>query len=378
MRIGIDARFFGPRVGGGGLGRYVAEFVTWLQRIDKENDYVLFLGKENFHECVITNSRFHKRLVDVPWYSLTEQFVMRREVELQKLNLVHYPHWNIPVLCRTPFVVTIHDLILLDDPDSARATTRGAVVHAVKTIGYRIALEAAIHRSRHILTVSDFTRQAILRHFRVAPAKVSTIANGVIPPIDVHGVSLRDMGVVEPYILSVGNAYPHKNLGLLLRAFAHIHESHKDVMLVHAGKNDVFAENLLEEARELGLPHEAVKFLDLPTDAQLAALYKHASMFVIPSRIEGFGIPPLEAMSYGTPVAAARASSLPEVLLDAAVFFDPDDADHLANILAKALDRPHEFDDLRRIGPRHAARFTWEKTAQAIHNVYMTTANRRP
>ena len=84
MRIGIDARFYGPRVGGGGIGRYVAELVTNLQRIDTQNSYVLFLRKENFHECVITNPNFQKRLLDVPWYSLAEQRVLPREVALAR------------------------------------------------------------------------------------------------------------------------------------------------------------------------------------------------------------------------------------------------------------------------------------------------------
>src|SRR3989338_9522802 len=94
MRIGIDARFYGPRVGGGGLGRYTAELVTALQELDKENEYVLFLRKENFHECAITNGKFTKRMVDVPWYSFAEQREMPREIALAKVNLMHYPHWK--------------------------------------------------------------------------------------------------------------------------------------------------------------------------------------------------------------------------------------------------------------------------------------------
>ena len=123
MRIGIDARWFGPRVGGGGLGRYVSELVNHLQEIDHDNEYVIFLKKENFHEFVVKGPNFSKRLLDVPWYSAAEQYVVPKEVALAKVHFMHYPHWNVPLFSSTPFIVTIHDLILLDDPQSARSTT---------------------------------------------------------------------------------------------------------------------------------------------------------------------------------------------------------------------------------------------------------------
>ncbi|MFH1767047.1 MAG: hypothetical protein ABH826_03070, partial [Patescibacteria group bacterium] len=106
MKIGIDARFYGPRVGGGGIGRYVAELVNHLQLLDDKNDYILFLKKENFHECVITNPRFYKRLVDVHWYTLAEQRIMPREAKLSGVDFMHYPHWNVPIFSSVPFIVT--------------------------------------------------------------------------------------------------------------------------------------------------------------------------------------------------------------------------------------------------------------------------------
>ena len=225
MRIGIDARFYGPRVGGGGLGRYVAELVTALQSVDTDNEYVLFLRKENFHECVITNTRFTKRMVDVPWYSFAEQREMPREIALAKVNLMHYPHWNVPIFSRVPFVVTIHDLILLEDPASARATTRNAFLHGIKSIGHRIALETAIHRSKHIVAISEYTKHSILEHFRVSGGKISVVYNGVRPPVGAEKVSLAELGVQQPYILSVGNGYPHKNLETTLSSFRKLCDS---------------------------------------------------------------------------------------------------------------------------------------------------------
>lgn len=370
MKIGIDARFYGPRTGGGGIGRYVAELVSNLQTQDTKNEYVLFLKKENFHECQITNPRFSKRLVDVPWYTFQEQRRMPGYVRRARVDVMHYPHWNIPIFSRVPFVVTIHDLILLEDRQSARSSTRGALVHGFKFAGFRTALESAIHRSKHILTVSEYTKKRILKHFGVNEAKITVVPNGVIPKRETRSVSLTALGVYEPYLLYVGNAYPHKNLEMMLHAFAQFHESHPNVQMVIAGRRDVFSRRLEKEISEIKLQPGAVRFIDLPTDEEIAALYQHANLFIFPSRIEGFGIPPLEAMSYGTPVAAASSSSLPEVLKDGANYFAPDDIEALTDLMRTSVVAPERFAKTVERGKDIASSYTWKKTAKQTLDVY--------
>ncbi len=370
MRIGIDARFYGPRVGGGGIGRYVAELVTNLQLLDHENEYVLFLKKENFHECVITNHRFEKRLVDVHWYTLAEQRQMPGEIKRARVDFMHYPHWNIPIFSRVPFMVTIHDLILLEDPQSARSTTRGALIHGFKYAGFRTVLESAVHRSKHIISVSNYTKESILRHFGIKESKISVIPNGVNPPINVRDVSLTDLGVYEPYFLYVGNAYPHKNLEMMLHTFARYLENHPHTQLVLAGRRDVFSHRLEREANEIGLPIGAIRFIDLPTDNELSELYRHANLFIFPSRLEGFGIPPLEAMSYGTAVAAAQASSLPEILADGASWFAPDDTEALETIMTQATDDLPSLQPKRDHGLKIASEFSWPNAARKTLELY--------
>lgn len=370
MRIGIDARFYGPRVGGGGIGRYVSQLVTHLQEIDHQNHYVLFLKKENFHECVITNPRFEKRLVDVHWYGVKEQLVMPREIHRARVDFMHYPHFNIPVFSRVPFMVTIHDLILIEDKNSARSSTRLGLVHGFKHAGYRFALEYAIHKSSHILTVSEYTKRSLLKHFRVTNKKMSVIPNGVQKPQATKGVNLFELGVYDPYFLYVGNAYPHKNLEMLMHAFARYREHDPYTQLVIAGRRDVFSRTLEQEAKELGIPAEQLRFIDLPTDAEVAALYKSAKLFIFPSRIEGFGIPPLEAMSYGTPVAAAHATSLPEVLGPTAHYFDPDDIEGLVEIMKLFKTQPQELSRFTDAGREQAESYEWQNTAEMTLAAY--------
>lgn len=377
MRIGIDARFYGPRVGGGGLGRYTEELVTALQAVDTENEYVLFLGKENFHECHITNAKFTKRMVDVPWYSFAEQIHMPREVALAKVNIMHYPHWNIPVLSRVPFVVTIHDLILLEDSASARATTRNTFIHGIKSIAHRIVLEVAIHRSKHIIAISEYTKRSILQHFRVPGKKISVVHNGIVPPKGAETVTLESLGVRQPYILSVGNAYPHKNIESTLLAFRALCDSDPDVMMVCAGKRDMFVKKLEMFARDIGIPQHRIRCIDTPTDAMLARLYTSAVLFVIASRIEGFGIPPLEALAFGIPVAASASSSLPEVLGETVRYFEPHDIGALTTLMREAMHRPEQWERFRIPGMRRAEGYSWKKTATAMRDVYRNFADRR-
>ncbi len=370
MRIGIDARFYGPRVGGGGIGRYVAELITHLQLLDQENEYVLFLKKDNFHECVITNPRFSKQLLDVHWYGLQEQRLVPRATRRARVDFMHFPHWNVPIFSRVPFLVTIHDLILLEDAKSARTTTRGPLVHGFKYAGFRTVLENAIHRSRHILSVSDYTKRSILKHFGVQPDKITVIPNGVLSPVQTKNISLADLGVYEPYFLYVGSAYPHKNLEMLMHAFSIFRERNESVQLVIAGRRDVFSRMLEKEANELGLPIGSVRFIDFPSDEELSKLYSSASLFVFPSRIEGFGMPPLEAMSVGTPVAAARSASLPEVLGNAASFFDPDDIERLSEIMHEALMGGEQTKAMRQAGLRQAEKFNWLNVAEQTLEIY--------
>lgn len=370
MRIGIDARFYGPRVGGGGIGRYVAELVTNLQKLDQENEYVIFLKKENFHECVITNHRFEKRLVDVHWYTIAEQTTMPGEIKRARVDFMHYPHWNIPIFSKVPFLVTIHDLILLDDPKSARSTTRGALVHGFKYAGFRTVLESAIHRSRHIVTVSEYTKESILHHFGIKTEKITVVPNGVNQPIDARDVSLTELGVYEPYFLYVGNAYPHKNLEMMLHTFARYLETHPYTQLVIAGRRDVFSHRLEREANEIGLPIGSIRFIDLPTDHELSELYRHTNLFIFPSRLEGFGIPPLEAMSYGTPVAAAEASSLPEILGAGANWFAPDDTEALEAIMIQATDDPSSLKSKSEQALKIASTYSWQNAARKTLDLY--------
>ncbi len=139
MRIGIDARLFGPRTGGGGLGRYVEQLVKHSEQLDQKNEYVIFLRKENWKDYQPAALNFKKILAPWRWYTLAEQIKMPRLVREAKLDLIHYPHFNVPVFAKTPFVVTIHDLNLLEYP-KAGITNLDPFRFSIKYLGYRFVL----------------------------------------------------------------------------------------------------------------------------------------------------------------------------------------------------------------------------------------------
>lgn len=367
MKIGIDARMYGPAVGGGGLGRYVQELVSGLLVSDRSNAYTLFLKSENADGPKTDRTDVTKSIVDIHWYTFKEQLALPGRIDDAGLDLIHFPHWNVPLGLKTPFLVTIHDLILLEEPRSVKATTRNPLVFAAKHLGFRLTLGSTLKRARKIIAVSQYTKESILRFFpHISADKIVVIHEGVS---ELPAPELPAIMPEIPYLLYVGNAYPHKNLDLLLSAFRQLLVSHPGLRLALAGREDAFIKRLQESPEALALG-ESLRFIPNPTDAELAALYQHALGYVFPSRMEGFGLPPLEAMKAGVPVAASKAGSLPEVLANAALYFDPRDV----NSITHAMDRLVSDASLRTLlienGQHNLQRFSWHRTTQETIQVY--------
>lgn len=363
MRIGIDARFYGTETG---IGRYLERLIAELEVIDREREYVVFLRKENADRYTPKNPRFRKAIADLRWYTLREQTLLPRILARERLDLMHFPHFNVPLGYRGAFVVTIHDLILLHYP-SRRATTLGPLIFAAKYLGYKLAIGNAVRRARAVLTVSEYSRQEILRTFSVPADRVVVTPLAAGLPGDAAAAQQKPP---RPYILAVGNSYPHKNLERLLRAFAALcKKTNGNYELVLAGPEDFFQRRLRAEARALEI-EARIRFAGAVSDAELVKLYRNADLFVIPSLTEGFGMPPLEAMTAGVPVAAAAAGSLPEVLGDAAIYFNPRDETAMsAALLAGLTDEPLRETLVAR-GFRQSATYSWRACAERTLAVY--------
>ena len=176
MRIGIDARFLGSK--GKGLGRYTQKLIENLEKIDPENQYVIFLRQENWSQYEPKSPRFKKVLADFRWYSLAEQMWFPAKIYRERLNLMHFPHFNVPIFYFKPFIVTIHDLILRHFP-THRSSTLGPIKYWLKNIAYRIVIWLAIRRAKKIIVPSNYVKKDILNNFNMDEEKIIITYEGV-------------------------------------------------------------------------------------------------------------------------------------------------------------------------------------------------------
>ena len=376
MIIGIDARFFGPKAKG--LGRYTQKLIEGLESLDNQNDYVIFLRRENFEEYQPQNSHFKKVLADYQWYSLSEQLFFPWLVLRQKIDLMHFTHFNAPILYLKPFVVTIHDLILQKFP-TAKNTLLARWKYFFKNIGYKVVIRLVLARAKKIIAVSRFVKEDIVRSLGVAEERVSVIYEGAPILAESKGQIanseeiLKKHKIKKPYLLYVGNAYPHKNLARLFDAFKMLREQNcAGLSLVLVGGEDYFYKKLQQEnCNAAGICFGGgVIFTGFVPDNELAVFYQNARAYVFPSLCEGFGLPPLEAMAGGAPVVASRATCLPEILGQAAHYFDGQNPVDMAQRINEILSNENLRRSLITQGFEQIKKYSWRQMAGETHKLY--------
>lgn len=370
MRIGIDARFFGSV--GKGLGRYTQKLIENLEEIDSVNDYFIFLRKDNFNKYHPQNKRFKKVLADYQWYTFSEQINMPIILRKYKLDLVHFPHFNIPIFYRGKFIITIHDLILLHFP-TVRGTTLNFLFYWIKFFIYRLVIKYAIKKSEKIIAVSQFTKNDILENYEISQNKIEITHEACedfcfFSSEKNPGNVLRKYGIIKPYVLYVGNAYPHKNLERLVIAFAEILKNNSNVKLVLVGKEDYFYNRL--KSLVVNKKIENIIFSGFIPDDDLDLIYKEASLYVFPSLYEGFGLPPLEAMSKGVPAVSSDASCMREILGEAAYYFDATDVKEISQAVNVVLNDDKLKKELSLKGYERVKIFSWKEMAKKTFEIY--------
>lgn len=368
MRIGIDARFYSSAFTG--IGRYVHELVHYLVKLDKKHEYVLFMNQPQYDEFEPPSKRVKKVLVGAKHYSFAEQTKFWWKIKRAKVDLMHFTHFNAPVLYRGKSVVTIHDLTLSFFPGKKMRKT-------VHRWGYKLALGSVLKKAARVIAVSEHTKQDLVEVARVSPSRVDVIYQGVnenFGPRAKHEENeevLKRYGITKDYLLYTGVWRGHKNLVNLIKAFALLREDeHFDVQLVITGNEDPHYPEVKRTVKELDVEHDVI-FTGLVPEEELLSFYQEAELFVFPSLYEGFGLPPLEAMRCGTPVVASKASCIPEICGEGnAQFFDPYDPTEMMESMKRVLLDEKLRAELRDNGLKHSRKFSWEKMAEKTLAVY--------
>ncbi len=365
MKILIDGRFIKQT----GIGRYIEEMVEQVLVLDKKNEYVLLIRKKDQDQISLKAKNLSLLPVDIDWYNLKEQIKLAKIIEKQEPDLVHFTNFNFPLRYRGKFVMTIHDLTLLHF-QNIRKKGIGKLKYKVRDQARRLAMRQGVKRAKLILVDCEYVKEDIAKTYHVRRNKI------VVAPLAGEAaykrarIDLEKYGIDKPFLFYTGNAYPHKNLERLILAFGQLTTKYLlDYQLVIGGKKDDFHEGLEEEVKKSGLS-ERVIFTGFVSDAELAGLYKAATLYVLPSLSEGFGLPGLEAMSYGLPVVSSNATCLPEVLGDAAEYFNPRSVKDIAAVIAKVLADKELQTKLVKKGYRQIKKYSWKKTAKITHEVY--------
>ena len=357
--VAIDARWLV-----GGIGTYTENLLVGLgQSANGLEFHAIARGADAARVKELCS---HVRVLDVPIYTVREQFLIPRAAT--GCDLLHVPHFNVPLLHRGALVVSIMDVIHLRAPEYR---------HTLNSFLYaRPMLNAAARKAAHIVTVSNYSKTQIMETLGTPASKISVIHCGVSAQFHGHGDNQKFqnaaqiLGINRPFLLYVGNLKPHKNVSTLLRAYAQLRHAKRIAhSLLIVGDDARWKRSLVEESLRLGIRDSTV-FVPFVSAELLPRLYAAADVFVMPSTVEGFGLPVLEAMACGTPVVCSNAASLPEVAGDAALYFDPASPEELAAQIDRLVHSEDLRASLREKGLQRAKQFTWQEFTRKHMDLY--------
>ncbi len=356
-----------------GIGRYAHELLAALTRIDRANTYRVFHNQLAFNEKVDAPldplPRTVIPLTAKPWRMsvlLADFLRVPMDRWIPGIDVFHGTDHLLPPLRRARTVFTLHDLIFKFFPEYHLPLNRAFL---------GLMLPRFLRRADAIIAVSECTKRDAIRLYHLPPEKITVIYEGVDPALR----PVEDKNLIEqararyahdqPFVLYLGTIEPRKNLIALIDAVRALRARGLSHRLLIAGRKGWLYQATFDHVTRTGMS-EAVDFLDYVPDAELPALFAACDAFVFPSLYEGFGLPPLEAMACGAPVVCSNTSSLPEVVGEAAVLFDPGDVGEIAGAIERVVSDAALRDELRAKGIAQAARFSWERAARETLAVY--------
>ncbi|MGE0884441.1 MAG: glycosyltransferase family 4 protein [Blastocatellales bacterium] len=372
MHIGIDAHAIGRQQGGNET--YIRGLIRALAEIDGRNRYSIYLAdaeaaaewRDGFCQQF---SNFNVRLLPPPTPLVKVPLILTYDLRRHPVDVLHV-QYTAPPFCPAPVVATIHDLAFEHMPETF--TRRGS-------LQLKLTVRRTARRAAKIATVSEYSRQDILRTYKLPPEKITVTYNGIESHFteqtesEAEAKDVRQrFGIEGDFLLAVGSLQPRKNLVRLIRVYSQLRSENPDFapQLVIVGRKLWLADEIFAEIRQQRWADDVILTGYVP-DQDLPKLYRAATAFVYPSLFEGFGLPPLEAMACGTPVLTSNVSSLPEVTGEAALLIDPKNESELAAALLRITDDHNLRAQLRRRGIEQAKKFTWRTAAETTLQLYL-------
>lgn len=357
-RIGIDCRFFSLN---NGIGRYIGEITRRL--VQHQNHHFVFFVTENnktLFEEFIGPGKYELITINAKHYSLAEQLFFPSKIYQAKLDLMHFTNFNRPIFYFKKTIVTIHDLTLHFYPGNK-------LNKPWHRIFYHLVFYWSLLQAKQIITVSETTKNDINNHYPQFTKKTTTIHLGVTSEFLNKNTTISNK---KNYLLYAGNWRIHKNLTNLLKAFKILkNKFHYKGKLLITGQYQPGHTDIKKLSSELKLANDIV-LLGSPSVEELKSFYEQAEAYIIPSLYEGFGLPALEAMQAKTVPIVSNQGSLPEICQDAAIYFNPQDPNDIAEKIHKTITNPTLTNELIIKGQKQLQKFSYDSTAKKTLNIY--------
>jgi glycosyltransferase involved in cell wall biosynthesis len=366
FKIGIDARMHGNEQTG--IGNYIKHLIKYLAELDQENEYRIFLLEPEFSRFILPGKNFKKIKVYAHWYSWAEQVILPFQFKKEKLDLIHFPHFNAPIFYSGKRIMTIHDLTPKFFPGHKMNSF-------FRRLGFWLVFYFGIKKAKKIIVPSQATKGDIIKYFKTKSEKIEVIYEGTSFKKNFQTPNVRDFRHSVPetsqkYILYIGVWRNHKNLVGLIKAFDILLKKYKvGYKLVLGGKENPYYPEIKKTLLDLNLQKKIIcpGFIQ---EKDLQIFYQNAELVVIPSFYEGFGLVGLEEMSFGKPVVCSDIPALREVFGSAAVFFNPYNPSDMAEKIFKVLKDEKLKQDLIAKGFKQVKKYSWKKMVQRTLEIY--------
>jgi len=360
MRIGIDARLSGAKHAG--IGRYTQNLIIELLKQNKRDKYVCFFY-DNDQASEVLGSYFNNKnikvvITPIRHYTFQEQQKLPKLFQDENLDLLHVPHFNIPILYKGKLVITIHDL-LWHEYKGGSVTTLNPITYMLKYLFYRLVTRIAVHKAEKIIVPAETIKQTVIRFYPKTKDKIVVTKEGAKIA---DRKKLKNLPKLKKTFLYVGSLYPHKNLKLVLQALSSIPK----YKLLIAGSRNIFQDKVKQYIKYKEI-EEQVEFLGYVPDNDLAKLYQQVTALVQPSFSEGFGLTGVEAMSFGTSVLASDIPIFREIYQNAAFYFSPHS---VASFIQAVHALEQNQDKVNAEGISLSKNYSWEQMATQTIDIY--------